>query len=291
MRHRIPYELPKPHASVWKLSEGPSEHPLSLADSLHLLIPGGLVLVEVLEDPVAGLVQLALVLAKGLQVRLHSGVVLLGLDLVCLGRCLQLSLIHNRLVLGGHTLIGVIQEILILSLCILLPLDSLLLHLLGLLDELGDQTQGTAGVLVLGILLELTGGLGVRVGTGVVVGAVDTGDRLLQQAIELLEPILSLLEDHHRPVSLSQGLLVVRVLLHPVLPSLLKLNEGLMDLLLKGLDLLLQLGDAAGQVVDLSLQVGLLVLLVLGLHVVLLKLILAERLLVHFINLLLLHLG
>mmetsp|Transcript_50852 Transcript_50852/g.118522 ORF Transcript_50852/g.118522 Transcript_50852/m.118522 type:complete len:535 (-) Transcript_50852:327-1931(-) len=259
------------------LSErGAREDCLGLFDGLHLLRSESLPGFEVLHQKVAALVEAVLRGRQGVQgvlgalptlARLHQGFLQVGL----LG-----LLVHDGLLLLLDGIRGVLRECLVGLLRALLRAEGLGLHGLGVIDQLLQHGQDAEALFVGLIILEALGGVRSSMGMH-----LDQGVLLVEFAQDLqgvLQQLLGLSLLVHHGLELC-------VLLLAVFPCDLQLLLHLRNLAAKGLDLRLRGLEVNGLLLgqERRLQAG----LVLGLHLVLLKLGHAEVLLLHFILLLL----
>merc|ERR1719429_562769 len=119
------------------------EDRLCLPQSLHLFVSGSLAKVEVLEDEVAALLQLSIVIGELLQLQDYAVSGLLGLDKIdlCLG--LLLGLVHDVPALRLDRVVRLLHKILICFLRIFLRTDGLSLHGLGISHDLLDHAHHT----------------------------------------------------------------------------------------------------------------------------------------------------
>merc|ERR1740129_1870863 len=116
---------------------------LCLPQSLYLFVPGRLAKVEVLQDEIATLLQLSIVIRELLQLEEYAFFRLLGLDEIDLRLGLLLRLVHDVPALRLDRVVGLLDKILICFLRIFLGSDGLSLHGLGISDDLLDHADHT----------------------------------------------------------------------------------------------------------------------------------------------------
>merc|ERR1719327_837397 len=231
------------------------KHGLRLVQGLDLLAHGLLANIEVLEREIAALVKVSSVRRELFQLR-HSGlVVLLRLSKALLGLRLVLRHVDDGLLSRSDRVVRVLHERFVRALGVLLSLDRLRLHDLGIRDDALHHGEDTAGALVLLVSREARRRRR-RVGPRLLLRL-----RLrLDEAVHFLEAVEGLRQDRLRGALVGDGLLELLVLHLAVLTRALDLHLHLRDLGLLRLDVLGQGVNRRLQVFDVRLEVGLLVL-------------------------------
>merc|ERR1719456_993462 len=118
------------------LKLGTRKDGLRLLQRLNLLIAGSLAKIEVLENEVAALVQLRVVVRQLLKLK-HDGLLrLFRLDEVRLSLCPHFGLLHDVFALRLNRCVRLLHEVLVCLLRILLRADGLRLHSLCIVYDL-----------------------------------------------------------------------------------------------------------------------------------------------------------
>merc|ERR1740129_2103466 len=258
------------------------EDRLCLPQSFHIFITGSLAKVEVIQDEVATLLQLSIVIGELLQLEEYTFFGLLGLDEIdlCLG--LLLGLVHDVPALRLDRVVGLLDKILVCFLRILLRSDGLSLHGLGISDDLLDHADHAPIRRILLVLFKTWWwGWANRL---LLFGQKRSwrllGVKILQDAQSSLQQLLGL------PL-VSYSALEFLVLFLTVLTSTLQLDLHLSNLCLQGINRFSQGLDGCHQVCDLRHQILLLTLFALCLELICVELVCAEVLVLDLICLLL----
>merc|ERR1740129_1173188 len=255
---------------------------LCLPQSLYLFVPGRLAKVEVLQDEIATLLQLGIVIRELLQLEEYAFFRLLGLDEIDLRLGLLLRFVHDVPALRLDRVVGLLDKILIRFLRIFLRSDGLSLHGLGISDDLLDHAHHTPVRRIVLVLFK-TWWWG-------------WADRLLLLdqrcswrllGIEVLQDAQGSLQQLLRLPLVSYSALEFLVLLLAVFTSTLQLDLHLSNLCLQCVNRFSQGLDGRLQVCDPRQQVLLFAFFLLRLQLVCVELVCAEVLVLDLVCLLL----